>query len=67
MKIDAPAALLNGGFTCPNLNYSQPFVVGPQRRVALAGGFSETFQIKDLDVTAAVTDVICLLQHMGDE
>jgi hypothetical protein len=39
-----------------SLNLSQSFIVGPNRRIALAGSFAETIAIDDLDVTAGVAD-----------
>src|SRR5712691_2267193 len=44
------------------LGAKQPFVLRLDRRVALAGGPGQTFQVGDLDMPAAVMDEIGLLQ-----
>ncbi len=39
----------------------------PDRLVTFAGRFSEAFEIRDSDMSAAVADNAGLLQRMGDD
>jgi len=45
----------------------QSLVLGPDRGIAYAGGSGQAIEIDDLDVAAAVTNIVRPLQRMGDD